>query len=153
MSVNFSGIAPTLNPFNSRIVVDANLVQNVALPATATTANTNAIDLIQATPYPTTENVNVGVNTTASVNGNSVTGNVYLQHTSANSDGTPNSAAWVNIPTLGLSTITEGASSTAATTNTYKLPPGCLRFIRAQVSLPANTVSLADATLTLELLF
>lgn len=153
MSVNFQGIVPTNYPFNSRIVVDANLVQNVALPASATTANTNAIDLIQATPYPVTETVNVGVNTTASVNGNSVTGNIYLQHTAANSDGTADNGNWANIPTLGLVTVTEGASTTAATTNTYKLPPGCKRFIRAQVSLPANTANLSDATLTLELLF
>lgn len=152
MSVNFQGIVPTNYPFNSRIVVDASLVQTVALPASATTANTNAIDLVQATPYPVTETVNVGVNTTASVNGNSVTGNIYLQHTTANSDGTANTGNWVNIPTLGSVSLTEGASSTAATTNTYKLPPGCERFIRAQVSLPSNTANLSDGTLTLELL-
>jgi len=153
MSVNFAGIVPTNYPVNTRLLIDANYVVSVALPATATTANTNALNLLVATPYPTTETINVGVNTTASVNGNSVTGNAYLQHTSANSDGTPNSAAWVNIPTLGTVPITQGASTTAATTNTFKLPPGCLQFIRAQVSLPANTVSLADATLTLELIF
>ena len=153
MSVNFSGQVPNNYPFNSRIVVDANYVTTLALPASATTANTNNLNLIQATPYPVTETINVGVNTSASANGNSVTGTIVLQHTSANSDGTANSAAWVNIPTLGSVNITQGASSTAATTSTFKLPPGCLQFIRAQVTLPANTANLSDGTLTLELLF
>ena len=153
MSVNFSGIVPTNLPFNSRIVVDANYVTTLALPASATTANTNNLNLIQATPYPVTETINIGVNTSASVNGNSVTGTIVLQHPSANSDGTANAAAWTTLPTLGSVNITEGASSTAATTATFKLPPGCLQFIRAQVTLPANTANLSDATLTLELLF
>ena len=153
MSVNFAGQVPTNYPFNSRILVDANYIVTLALPATATTANSNNINLLNATPYPTTETINVGVNTSASASGNSVNGTIVLQHTSANSDGTANSAAWVNIPTLGTSSIVEGASVTVATVNTYKLPPGCLQFIRAQVTLPANTGNLADATLTLELLF
>ncbi len=125
MSVNFSGQVPTNYPFNSRILVDANYIVTLALPATATTANSNSINLLNATPYPTTETINVGVNTSASASGNSVNGTIVLQHTSANSDGTANSAAWVNIPTL----------------------------IRTQVTLPANTGNLADATLTMELLF
>ena len=144
--------APAL-PFNDRILQDANFIQTLALPATATTANTNNINLQVALPFPTTEHINVLVSTTASVNGNSVNGTVVLQHTSVNSDGTANSAAWVNIPTLGTTAIVEGASTTAAVTATYKLPPGCLQFIRAQVTLPANTGNLADANLTLALLF
>jgi hypothetical protein len=153
MSVNFSGIVPDNNPFNDRIIQDANLAVSVALPASATTTNTNSIDLVQATPYPVTETVNVSVYTTASANGNSVNGTIVLQHTSANSDGTANSAAWANIPTLASTQITEGASSTAAVSATYKLPPGCLRFIRAQITLPSNTANLSDATGGIKLLF
>ena len=153
MSVNFSGQVPTNYPFNSRILADANFIRTLALPASATTANTSNLDLQVATPYPTTETINVSVSTTASVNGNSVNGTIILQHASANSDGTANTATWANIPTLGAVAIVEGASSTAATSYTYKLPPGCLQFIRAQVTLPANTASLADGTLTLSLLF
>ena len=150
---NFSGQQPNNYPTNTRAVVDANFLITLALPASATTANTNAMNLQVATPYPTTETINVGVNTSASASGNSVNGTIVLQHTSANTDGTANAAAWTNIPTLGTSSIVEGASTTAATTNTYKLPPGCLQFIRAQVTLPANTANLADATLTLVLYF
>lgn len=153
MSVNFTGQLPNNYPTNTRAVVDANFIVTLALPASATTANSNSLNLQVATPYPTTETINVGVNTSASASGNSVNGTIVLQHTSANSDGTANAAAWVNIPTLGTSTIVEGASTTAATTNTYKLPPGCLQFIRGQVTLPSNTGNLADASLTLELLF
>lgn len=140
-------------PFNTRILQDANFLVTLALPATATTANTNNINLQTVAPYAVTETINVQVSTTASASGNSVNGTIVLQHTSANTDGTANSAAWVNIPTLGSVNITEGASTTAATLNTYKLPPGCLQFIRAQVTLPSNTGNLADGNLTLQLLF
>ena len=140
-------------PFNTRILQDANYLTTLALPASATTSNTNNINLLTVAPYAVTETINVSVTTTASASGNSVNGTIVLQHTSVNSDGTANSAAWVNIPTLGTTTIVEGASTTAAVTATYKLPPGCLQFIRAQVTLPANTGNLADANLTLALLF
>jgi hypothetical protein len=153
MSVSFSAIAANNYPTNTRNVIDNNFVVTLALPASATTANTGNIDLQQATPYATTETINIGVATSASVNGNSVNGTIVLQNTSANSDGTANSAAWANITTLGSVSIPEGASSTAATSNVYKLPPGCLQFIRAQVTLPANTANLSDGTLTLRLLF
>ena len=153
MSANFTGIVPNNYPTNSRAVVDANFVQTVALPATATTAYTNYLDLQVATPFPTTETVNVGVNTTASVNGNSVATTLFLQHCGQNVAGLPDTANWANIPLLGNVVLTQGASSTAASTNTYKLPPGCKEYIRAGVTAAANTANLSDATLTLELLF
>ena len=154
MAVSFTNqLTPNNYPTNTRNVIDNNFVVSVALPASATTANTNNINLQQAYPYATTEIINVGVSTTASVNGNSVNGTVVLQNASANSDGTANTATWANITTLGSVAIVEGASSTAATSYVFKLPPGCLQFIRAQVTLPANTASLADGTLTLQLLF
>ena len=156
LSAGFTPAAATAAPaapFNSRILQDANYIVTLALPSSATTANTNNINLLVATPYPTTETINVLVATTASANGNSVNGTIVLQHTNVNTDGTENSAAWANIPTLGTTAIVEGASSTAAVAATYKLPPGCKQFIRAQVTLPANTVDLSDATLTCQLLF
>ena len=156
MSVNFSGITPTNLPTNKRAVLDANYIVTVALPAASAKANTNALDLgdvVSGVPYATTETINVGVLTTASANGNSNTATITLQDTTANTDGTPNSAAWANITTLGSVNVTSGASSTAATSNVYKLPPGCKRFIRASIDNPAGSVSLADSTMTLQLLF
>ena len=152
----FSGLTPNNFPTNQRAVVDANFVVTVAGSAAGANATTNALDLgdqVSGVPYVTTETINVGVLTTASNNGNSNTATITLQHTSANTDGTPNSAAWVNIPTLGSVNVASGASSTNATNNTYKLAPGTKRFIRAVLNNPAGSVSLADSTLTLELLF
>lgn len=151
----YSGLTPNNFPTNQRNVIDANFVVSVALPATATTANTNALDLgdvVSGVPYVTTETINVGILTTASTNGNSNVLGLMLQDTKANTDGTPNSAAWANIVTLGVMNVTEGASSTNASSFVAKLPPGTRRFIRCQGNNPSSA-SLADSTLTLELLF
>ena len=153
MSVNFSGIVPTNAPVNTRLLQDANYIVTLALPATATTANTGNINLLNVVPYPVTEVINVLVTTGASTSGNSVNSTIVLQNASANSDGTANTASWANITTLGNVLIVQGASATVATTNTFKLPPGCLQFIRAQVTNPANTGNLADANVTVALVF
>jgi hypothetical protein len=152
----FTGLAPNNFPTNQRNVIDANFVVTVAMPAAAASANTNALDLgdsVSGVPYVTTETINVGVLTSASNNGNSNTATLILQDAKANTDGTPNSASWANITTLGAVNVTSGASSTAATSNVYKLPPGTRRFIRAQATNPSGSVSLADSTLTLQIMF
>jgi len=122
MSVNFAGIVPNAYPFNNRIVLDANYITpNVALPAGGAVANTNALNLLVATPYVTTETINVlaviGVQGTANT-ANSKNCNVYLQHTTANTDGTPNSSNWVNIATLGpVSAVDNAGGGWAAQVN------------------------------------
>ena len=92
MSVSFAGITPNNYPTNSRTVRDANWSVNIALPASATSVNTNALDLQVATPYPTTETINARVSVGAAAVGNNVNVTVVLQNTSANADGTANSA-------------------------------------------------------------
>jgi hypothetical protein len=152
----FSGLTPNNFPTNTRAVLDANYIVTVAMPAAAASSVTNALDLgdiVSGVPYVTTETINVGVLTSASANGNSNVATLTLQDTTANTDGTPNSAAWANIVTLGSVNVTSGASSTNATSNVYKLPPGTRRFVRAKAINPTGSVSLADSTLTLELLF
>lgn len=152
----FSGLTPNNFPVNTRNVIDANFVVNVAMPAANATANTNWLDLgdiVSGVPYVTTETINVGVLTTASNNGNSNTASIILQHTTAAANGTANTAAYTNIATLGVVNVASGASSTPATTNIFKLPPGTNRFIRAYISNPNGSVSLADGTLTLQLQF
>lgn len=152
MSVSFAGITPNNYPTNSRTVRDANWSVNIALPASATSVNTNALDLQVATPYPTTEIINARVSVGAAAVGNNVNVTAVLQHTEANTDGTANSANWVNIPTLGTSTVVVTTAITAQNFD-YKLPPGCKEFIRSQFIGPANVGNLAAATGTLELLF
>jgi hypothetical protein len=146
MSVSFSSFTPNNYPTNARNLVDTNFTTNVALPATATTANTNAFDLQQTTPYPTTESIDVAVLTSASASGNSVNSLVYLQDSADNS-------TFTNVTTLGTVKVVQGSGSTAATSNYFKLPRGAQRYVRAQVVNPANTANISDATLTLTLLF
>ena len=153
-----SGLTPNAFPTNQRVIIDANFVQTIALNSGAGNAVTNAIDLgdqVSGVPYVTTETINVGLLTSFSNNGNSnntaaIIG--YLQHTSANTDGTPNAAAWVLIPTIAAVNVASLNSNTTASSFTYKLPPGTKRFIRALL-FNNSSASLADSTATLELLF
>lgn len=158
MSVNFAGIVPNNYPFSNRILFDANYITpNVVLPGAAN-VNTNALNLLVATPYPTTETINVlaviGVQGTANTT-NSHNCNVYLQHTSANTDGTPNSANWVNIATLGpVSAVDNAGGGWATQVNAlFKLPPGTQQFIRAQYALEANSGNANSANGFLALVF
>ena len=156
--IQTSGLTPNNFPTNQRAIIDANFVVTVALAATGINANTNALDLgdvVSGVPYVTTETINVGLLVSASNNGNSnntAAAIGYLEHTSANTDGTPNSAAWAVIPTLGAVNVISTNAALVATTFTYKLPPGTKRFIRAQI-FNNSGASLADSTASLELLF
>ncbi len=158
MSVNFAGIVPNNYPVNTRILIDTNYVVNIALPNAANTVNTNNLNLLNATPFPTTETINVQVLTTQSTGANSKNINIVLQHTPANSDGTANSAAWANIPQLAAPLVVIAGNATnfpAYTDNNgvVKLPPNTKQFIRAQATGEANGGNASDGTLTLQLLF
>lgn len=157
MAVSFSGLTPNAFPVNTRAVRDVNyLTANVALPATATTANTGNLNLLVATPFPTTETINVHavIGAVASGTANNKNCTAYLQHTEANSDGTANSANWTNIPTLGTFAAQDNnGGGWAQTEANYKLPPGCKQFIRAQCVTEANGGNAATGNIYIELLF
>jgi len=156
MAVSFSNLlTPTNQPFNNRILTDATKVVTVAMCNAAARANTAAVDLKNTTPYPTTETINVYVYTGSSAKSN--TDNnvaVVLQHTTANSDGTANGAAWANIPNLGAVTFYGNDTATIPQYWTFKLPPATQRFIRTTMVPPAGaTDAMVDANITMELLF
>lgn len=147
MSVSFSNqLTPTNYPANTRILADASLIRTKAMPAAAGTANTPGLDLGVATPFPTTETININVTAGASATGNSVNGTIVLQDSADNS-------AFTNIATLGTTTVVDSGSATTAVDVTYKLPVGCKRYIRAQCIFPANTSDHSDANVTLTPLF
>ena len=153
MSVTgFSQLSTNNATVNNRSILDNNFIVTVPLPGTATTNNSNSLNLQTALPYATTETINVGVVWAASANGNNVNTTAILQHTNANTDGTNNAAGWANIPTLSLTNIVQ-TTVVAAGRITYRLPPACKQFIRLQVTSPANTGNVADSTATLELEF
>lgn len=161
MSVNFNGITPNNFPTNARAVLDANYIVSIALPNAANTVNTNALDLgdvVSGVPYSTTETINFQVLTTQSTGANTKNINIVVQQTTANSDNTPNSAAWANIPQLAHPLVINlgNATNYPAYNNAngiFKVPPNTQRFIRAQATGEANGGNASDGTLTLQLLF
>ncbi len=143
-------------PVNTRAVRDINFIANVAMPNAANTVNTNALDMVQAVPYSTTQYVQAQILTTSANAANNKNINVVLQQTTANSDNTPNSAAWANVPTLAapLLTVTDNnGAGVPAGSVTVMLPPNVARFIRAQATGEANGGSAVNGTLTCQLLF
>jgi len=87
---------------------------------------------------------------------NSKNCNVILQQTTANTDGTPNSTAWANIPTLAAVSATDNAGGGWPQTNAlYKLPPGTItqQFIRAQYALEATGGNASTGVGSLALMF
>ncbi len=158
MSVNFSGIVPNNPPFNNRILLDANYIANIALPNAANVVNTGNINLLVANPFPTTETVNVQLVIAASTgSNNSKNVNACIQTTEANTDGTANSANWINMPTLAnvlLTTVDNGSSSNPGGNVVVKLPPGqCKQFIRGQFAGEANGGNPSGSNGTIQLLF
>lgn len=148
MSVTgFSALTPDNYPVNSRYLVDAAKVATGTLGASTTVSNTGVIDLQNITPYPTTETINVSVGYAASANGNASAANgvIYLQDSADNT-------TFANISTLGTVPIVEAAALVAAS-YTFKLPPGCRRYIKACSKTSTGAANYADSALTLELVF
>lgn len=135
------------DPVSERRLLDASLNKNVALPSGATTANTNGIDLGQATPFPITESLHVKLSTSTANGANNKNITVKLQDSADNS-------TFANIAALGALTVTDnnGAGYPAGSL-TVALPPGVRRYVRGQATGEANGGNAANGTLTVEFLF
>jgi len=156
MSVTFSNLlTPNAYPKNVRAVIDNNFVQVVALnAANATATNTNSIDLQQATPYPTTEIINVQLSVNSVANGlgptNSKNINGVIQVSSDNVTFA-NSTLYAT-PLIVAST--DANSKVTGTSANIKLAPGEVRYIRGQFAGEAGGGTPNNALLgTIELLF
>jgi hypothetical protein len=145
--------AVLLNPINERRFKDGNFIVTCLLPSGAANTQTNGLDLVQAIPYPVTEKFQVEIGTTASASGNSINMAIAIQHTNANADGTADGGNWVNVATLSAITLVPNATITNATNTIYSMPTVTRRFIRAKAIGATNMGNLADATLTLQILF
>ncbi len=141
----------TGNPINQRRLIDATYRTSIALPATATTANTNGLDLIQSTPYPTTERIIVNVAISAANGANNKNLNVRLQYS------TDNSTNWTNIAEVAnplISAIDNNGAGFSATQANIQLPPYTIgRYLRAQAQAETNGGNAANGTVTLTLFF
>ena len=157
-------------PVNQQTLQDAAYIANVALPSGAANADTAALDLLNpqntSTPgqtisgaYPVTGRVICNIATTASASGNSINMNVVIMTTGALANGAIDTSNYANLTwATGAAnvyvTVVPGASATNATNAQFFLPiQGLKRFIKARAIGASNMGNLADATLTLELLF
>ena len=135
------------DPGTERRIIDAGLTKTVALPAGATTANTNGIDLGKTLPFPITESFHVKVSTSTAAGANNKNITVKVQDSADNT-------TFANIAELGALTVTDanGAGYPAGSL-TVSLPPDTRRYIRAQATGEANGGASNNGTLTVNLLF
>lgn len=135
------------DPVSERRLIDASLTETVALPSGATTANTAAIDLGQATPFPITESFHVKLSSGAATGANNKNITIKVQDSADNS-------TFANIASVGALTVTDanGAGYSAASL-TVSLPPTTRRYIRGQATGEANGGNAADGSLVVRLLF
>ena len=116
-------------PYNSRLLEDSLYVKSASLSTATASA---ALDFVQASPYPTTEQVIVQVATTALTTGiaNGVTGSYALQNSADNLN-------WSSI-----SELATFGSDLAATTAKVLLPPSVKRYVRVLATF-ADSASVA----------
>lgn len=133
-------------PVNSRTLKDANLTVSIALPNAANQVNTNAIDLVQATPFPMTAKFTAQVVTTLSTGANSLNINYTIADSADNS-------SFTNIVSLASIVVAGNAANYPANTTNFQLPPATRRYVRATAKGEANGGNAADGTITLTLLF
>jgi len=137
------------NPINARALLDQNFIATCNLPITTANNSTSAFDLIQATPYPTTDRVDWQIVVGASVGANNKNMNFYAQGSNDNSNWT--NLNWLATPLFQI-TDNNGAGS-AAKTVTIKMQPDCPRYIRMYVVGEANGAATSNATVTYQGLF
>lgn len=137
-------MAATNLQYPTQAIQDATLAQTVALPASAGTVNTNAIDLgtVNTGPFPTTGKLTVALAVAASAtNGVNVQTNVSLQ-TSA--DGTN----WSNFTDI---VAAQAINTNVAFQLNVGLDPGCLRYIRGQ-AVTTGGGNVSDTSLSVKVL-
>lgn len=137
-------------PVNTRAVIDVNYKVTAALPVAGANTNTSGLDLIQATPFPTTQYCIAQVLVAASTAGaNNKNINVVLQDSA-------NNVTFANIALLAnpLVTVTDnnGGGWAAASAN-VTLPPSTRQYVRAQAVGEANGSNGSAVNMTLQLLF
>jgi len=136
-----------MSSINERRLLDASLNESVALPTGAATANTNSVDLGQATPFPITESFHVKLSTTVAAGANNKNITVRVQDSEDNT-------TFANIAAIGALTVTDanGAGFPVGTL-TVSLPPSTRRYVRGQATSEANGGASNNGTLTVDFLF
>jgi hypothetical protein len=136
-----------MSSINERRLLDASLKKTVALPTGAATANTNSVDLGQATPFPITEAFHVKISTSVAAGANNKNITVRVQDSADNE-------TFANIAAVGALTVTDanGAGFPAGSL-IVSLPPSTKRYVRAQATSEANGGASNNGALTVDFLF
>jgi hypothetical protein len=137
------------NPINARALLDQNYIVTANFPNAANTVNTSGLDLIQATPYPTTDRIDVNLVCTAGSGANNKNVNFALQDSADN-------VTFANVVYMAaplFQVVDNGTTNTNVANVIVKLQPGGRRYIRAQMLGEANGGVGTNAVLTLQLLF
>ena len=135
-----------MDPVSERRIEDAELTKNVALPIGATTANTAALDLGKAKPFPLTEAFHVKLTTEQATGANSKNITVKMQDSA---DGT----TFADIDEVAPLVVTEYGGNYPAGEQTVQLPPSTRRYIRAQATGESNGGDPSAGVLTATPLF
>jgi hypothetical protein len=150
MSYTNSTQGTALNaPVNARSLIDQLYVVTASLPNAANTVNTSGLDLLQATPYPTTDRVDVNILITAGLSNNNKNINYVLQDSADN-------ITFANVVYLAtpLFQVSDNTNTNFNSANvTVKLQPGGRRYLRLQGTGEANGGPGTNGLATLQLLF
>ena len=145
MALTLSNAAPV----NTRAMLDATYVVVTNIPGAGNQANSNAMDLIQATPYPTTEYVQLQVLSAGGNGANNKNCNYTLQDSADN-------VTFANVALVGnplLRVTDQNGSNYNTVSASILLPPSIRRYVRAQANAEANSGTGAGGTFTLQLAF
>lgn len=139
---------PLNTPVNARQLIDGIYVVAASLPNAANTVNTSGLDLLQATPYPTTDRVDVNIVITPGLGNNNKNINYVLQDSADNGN-------WTNVKFLAapLFQVTDNTNTNVNSANVVvKLMPGGQRYIRLQGTGEASGNPGTNGLATLQLL-
>ena len=131
----------------NRATRDAALSANHAMPNANATTFSAFIDLGQANAHPINEVSVLVLNAPAIAN---LANTIAITFTVEDADANANANA-ATLSTLGTQTITGGATGSAATELTWKLPGTAKRYIRVKAVGGANAGTTITETATLEL--
>lgn len=144
-----NGLTGTL-PQNQRQLLDQNFIVTAAMPNAANTVNTSGLDLVQATPYPTTDRVDVQILCNGlGVGANNKNVNFRLQDSADNGN-------WTNVAIFAnpiLQTVDNNNTFFNPVNVIFKLGPASQRYIRAVALGEANGGNASAGTFSLQLLF
>jgi hypothetical protein len=150
MSYTNSSQGTALNaPVNARQLIDQLYVVAASLPNAANTVYTSGLDLLSATPYPTTDRVDVNIISAPGLGNNNKNINYFLQDSSDNGN-------WTNVAYLAaplFQVLDNGNTNTNAANVVIKLMPGGRRYIRVGATGEANGGPGTNGLTTLQLLF